>query len=175
MAEWNRRREPDVHDVMTCRGVLRCAATRDAPRRARAPAPAPRAPAPAEAARRTVVVAGLGVAGCAAARSLRRRLGAAVRLRCVDAAPRLGAGGGLRSDDAGRDVGALRLSFDGARAPCCDALAGAAKERDVPNSRAPISAVFHSFRLTFGRGIISRNGLEAWMLFPERARAARSR
>ena len=41
MAEWNRRREPDVHDVMTCRGVLRCAATRDAPRRARAPAPAP--------------------------------------------------------------------------------------------------------------------------------------
>ncbi|KAH8054233.1 hypothetical protein JL722_8964 [Aureococcus anophagefferens] len=101
MAEWNRRREPDVHDVMTCRGVLRCAATRDAPRRARAPAPPRAPPPPAAAARPTVVVAGLGVAGCAAV---------------ARAPPR-------RRDDAGRDVGALRLSFDGARAPCCDALA----------------------------------------------------
>jgi len=33
----------------------------------------------------------------------------------------------------------------------------------------------HSFRLTFGRAIISRNGLDAWMCFPERARAAHSR
>ena len=40
---------------------------------------------------------------------------------------------------------------------------------------APISAIFHSFRLIFGRAIISRNGLEAWMLFPERARAEHSR
>ena len=39
-----------------------------------------------------------------------------------------------------------------------------------PTSKAPISAVVHSFRLTFGRAIISRNGLEAWMLFPERER-----
>ena len=43
-----------------------------------------------------------------------------------------------------------------------------------PTSKAPISAVSHSFRLTFGRAIISRNGLEAWMLFPERARAEHS-
>ena len=44
-----------------------------------------------------------------------------------------------------------------------------------PASKAPISVVFHSFRLIFGRAIISRNGLEAWMLFPERARAKHSR
>ena len=37
------------------------------------------------------------------------------------------------------------------------------------------SAVFHSFWLIFGRAIISWNGLEAWMLSPERARAAHSR
>jgi len=34
-----------------------------------------------------------------------------------------------------------------------------------PTSKAPISAMFHSFRLNFGRAIISRNGLEAWMCF----------
>ena len=34
-----------------------------------------------------------------------------------------------------------------------------------PTSKAPISAMFHSFRLSFGRAIISRNGLEAWMCF----------
>jgi hypothetical protein len=45
---------------------------------------------------------------------------------------------------------------------------------EIPNFKAPISAVFHSFRLIFGRAIISRNGLEAWMLFPERARAEHS-
>jgi len=37
---------------------------------------------------------------------------------------------------------------------------GAGKERDIP-----LSAVSHSFRLIFGRAIISRNGLDAWMLF----------
>ena len=44
-----------------------------------------------------------------------------------------------------------------------------------PTSKAHISAVFHSFRLIFGRAIISRNGLEAWMLFPEHAREEHSR
>ena len=42
-------------------------------------------------------------------------------------------------------------------------------------SKAPISAAFRSFRPMFGRAIISRNGLDAWMLVPERARAERSR
>ncbi|KAH8045825.1 hypothetical protein JL720_16570 [Aureococcus anophagefferens] len=42
--------------------------------------------------------------------------------------------------------------------------------QEFPTSKAPISADFHSFRLIFGRAIISRNGLDAWMLFPERAR-----
>ena len=31
-----------------------------------------------------------------------------------------------------------------------------------------LSAVFDSFRLIFGRAIIPRDGLDAWMLFPER-------
>ena len=52
---------------------------------------------------------------------------------------------------------------------------GQHKRAKFPTSKAPISAVFHSFWLTFGRAIISRNGLEAWMLFPERARAEHSR
>jgi hypothetical protein len=53
-------------------------------------------------------------------------------------------------------------------------VAGQEKRAKFPTSKAPISAVFHSFRLIFGRAIISRNGLEAWMLFPERARAEHS-
>ena len=51
---------------------------------------------------------------------------------------------------------------------------GQDKRAKFPTSKAPISAVFHSFRLIFGRAIISRNGLEAWTLFPERARAEHS-
>jgi hypothetical protein len=54
-------------------------------------------------------------------------------------------------------------------------LAGQHKRATFPTSKAPISAGFRSFRLIFGRAIISRNGLEAWMLFPERARAEHSR
>jgi len=49
------------------------------------------------------------------------------------------------------------------------------KRAKFPTSKAPFSAVFHSFRLIFGRAIISRNGLEAWVLFPKRARAEHSR
>ena len=52
---------------------------------------------------------------------------------------------------------------------------GQHKRAKFPTSKAPISAIFHSFRLIFGRAIISRKGLEAWMLFPERARAEHSR
>ena len=44
--------------------------------------------------------------------------------------------------------------------------AGQHKRAKFPSSKAPISASFHSFRLIFGRAIISRNCLEAWMLFP---------
>ena len=61
---------------------------------------------------------------------------------------------------------------------CVDAalayLPGQEKRAKFPTSKAPISAVFHSFRLIFGRAIISWNGLEAWMLFPERLRAEHS-
>ena len=52
---------------------------------------------------------------------------------------------------------------------------GQEKRAKFPTSKAHISAVFRSFWLTFGRAIISWNGLEAWMLFPERARAEHSR
>ena len=52
---------------------------------------------------------------------------------------------------------------------------GQHKRANFPTSKAHISAVFHSFRLIFGRAIISRSGLEAWMFFPERARAEHSR
>ena len=51
---------------------------------------------------------------------------------------------------------------------------GQEKRAKFPTSKALISADFHSFRLIFGRAIISRNGLEAWMLFLERARAEHS-
>ncbi|KAK7232079.1 hypothetical protein SO694_00031218 [Aureococcus anophagefferens] len=104
MAEWNRRREPDVHDVMTCRGILRCAATRDAPRaRARAGAAAaraaaaggggaphgrrrgprrrwPRAPAAVSLGRR------LGAGRCGSAASTRRR-GSAPAAACAATTP----------------------------------------------------------------------------------------
>ena len=52
---------------------------------------------------------------------------------------------------------------------------GQHKRAKFPTSKAPIAAIFHSFWLIFGRAIISRNGLEAWMLFPGRARAEHSR
>ena len=56
---------------------------------------------------------------------------------------------------------ALAIAGSGARLPG----AGQDKRAKFPTSKAPISAVFHSFRLIFGRAIISRNDLEAWMLF----------
>ena len=52
---------------------------------------------------------------------------------------------------------------------------GQQKRAKFPTSKAHISAVFHSFWLIFGQAIISRNGLEARMLFPERERAEHSR
>ena len=58
------------------------------------------------------------------------------------------------------------LNYEGNNAP---------PRAKFPTSKAHISVVFHSFRLIFGRAIISRNGLEAWMLFPEHARAKHSR
>ena len=63
----------------------------------------------------------------------------------------------------------------GGDAPLHAWLAGQDKRAKFPTSKAHISAVFHSFRLIFGRAIISRNGLDAWPLFPERARAEHSR
>jgi len=65
--------------------------------------------------------------------------------------------------------------YGAARGGLALALApGQEKSAKFPTSKAPLSAVFHSFRLIFGRAIISRNGLETWMLFLERARAEHS-
>jgi hypothetical protein len=52
---------------------------------------------------------------------------------------------------------------------------GQDKRAKFQTSKPHISAVFYSFWLIFGRAIISWNGLEAWMLFPRRARAEHSR
>jgi hypothetical protein len=52
---------------------------------------------------------------------------------------------------------------------------GQEKGAKFPTSKAPISVIFHSFWLIFGRAIISRSALEAWVLFPKRARAEHSR
>jgi hypothetical protein len=52
---------------------------------------------------------------------------------------------------------------------------GQDKRAKFQTSKPHISAVFHSFWLIFGRAIISWNGLDAWMLFPGRARAEHSR
>ena len=52
---------------------------------------------------------------------------------------------------------------------------GQEKGAKFPTSKAPISVVFHSFWLIFGRVIISRNGLDRERLSLERARAERPR
>ena len=66
------------------------------------------------------------------------------------------------------------LADFGVVASKCTATTGARRGRKFPTSKAPLSAVFHSFWLIFGRAIIYRNSLDAWMLFPERARAEHS-
>jgi aspartokinase len=49
-------------------------------------------------------------------------------------------------------------------------VTGQDKRAKFQTSKPHISADFHSFRLIFGRAIIPWNSLEAWMLFPGRAR-----
>ena len=77
--------------------------------------------------------------------------------------------------DAGSFLTRIGLTGEGEPRMVVASVAGQQKRAKFPTSKAHISAVFHSFRLIFGRSIISRNGLEAWMLFPERARAEHSR
>jgi hypothetical protein len=47
---------------------------------------------------------------------------------------------------------------------------GRDKGATFPTSKAPRSAAVRSFRPRFGRAIVSRSGLDAWTLLPERAR-----
>ena len=66
----------------------------------------------------------------------------------------------------------VAVDADGARRAMSETALepGQQKRAKFPTSKAHISAVFHSFRLIFGRAIISRNGLEAWVLFLEHSR-----
>ena len=83
-----------------------------------------------------------------------------------------GGGPGVPGADDGCVLDASEGEVCGAASAC---RPGQDKRAKFPTSKAPFSAVFHSFRLIFGRAIISRNDLEAWMLSPERARAEHSR
>ena len=56
-----------------------------------------------------------------------------------------------------------------------DAWLRAAKESEIPNFKGSYLGRFPLVLADFGRAIISRNGLEAWMLYSERARAEHSR
>ena len=71
----------------------------------------------------------------------------------------------LERDAASRDRSSIGGDYLRAQKPSRASLAGQDKRAKFPTSKALISAVFHSFRLIFGRAIISRNGLEAWMFF----------
>ena len=68
-------------------------------------------------------------------------------------------------------VGSLGVIYDAGGS----VVEGATRGGKIPTSKAPSSVVFHSFRLILGRAVVSRDGLEAWMLFPARARRKRSR
>ena len=57
----------------------------------------------------------------------------------------------------------------------CALASGQQKGAKIPTSKAPISVVFHSFRLIFPRAIISRSNLERGRLSLERARAEHRR
>jgi len=68
--------------------------------------------------------------------------------------------------------GVVAIELENAVGPTADRPApGQEKGAKFPTSKALISVVFHSFWLIFGRAIIPRSALEAWMLFLERARA----
>ena len=135
------------------------------------------------------LLAGTGLAGAGGEQSKRRRISARsarlVRSRAAqldDGSWALVPGVDALNDGRGRAAPCTTLEVDG------DGVFEMVAARDLesgeelthcsgqefPTSKAPISAVFHSFRLIFGRAIISRNGLDAWMLFPERARAEHS-
>ena len=86
------------------------------------------------------------------ARALARRAAAEVgrRVRRVDVQRGAAPGRDGRGDRAARAVVGR-----------AEQAPGQDKRAKFPTSKAPFSVVFRSFRLIFGRAIISRNGLEA--------------
>ena len=93
-----------------------------------------------------------------------RLAGAALGVDAVE-----GPAGAAALGEERRDLGARR-----GREARAGVEAWAGKSAKFPTLEAHISVIFHSSRLIFGRAIISRSALEAWMLFPERARAEHS-
>ena len=73
----------------------------------------------------------------------------------------------------GGEGGPAAASPDALARLAADARAG--QESEIPNFKGSYLGRFPLVRLMFGRASISRNGLEAWMLFPERARVEHSR
>ena len=75
-----------------------------------------------------------------------------------------GVGDGRRA--VGREVRGQRRAATGVQELVdVDHRLGRKRVRNSPTLEAPISVDFRSFRLIFGRAIISRSVLEAWMLF----------
>ena len=115
--------------------------------------------------------------GVAAPRLLRRRL-ARVDLAVV-AAPVLAVDGAVPAAVAVVVAVAVVLAVPAPLLAVAEAVLGrradAVRLGRTRVRKAPISVVFRSFRLIFGRAIISRSALEALVLCPKRARAAHSR
>ena len=80
--------------------------------------------------------------------------------------PPVGAAVRLRATDGPNRMPGLKPSTTMVFGKIAEYDPGQHKRAKFPTSKAPISAIFHSFRLIFGRAIISRNNLEAWMFFP---------
>jgi len=140
------------------------------------PAPAPPAPPPLPAAdARAAPPRPARPARPAAAADLPGAAGAAVAsLRCYhDASAALYdealANGGWARPPAPGDAVAAEAAANGR------VTLRAGQESEIPNFKGSDLGRFHSFWLIFERAIISRNGLEAWMLFLECARAEHSR
>ena len=92
--------------------------------------------------------------------SMARAGGAAKRASTV---VKLSKGGKRSTTRPTRRPSSRRTSWSTSSSPSC--RPGQEKSAKFPTSKAPFSASFHSFRLIFGRAIIPRNGLEAWMPF----------
>ena len=104
-----------------------------------------------------------------AARSPEKRAAACLEAGLVAACWELDDRLGSLAVDSGTTATCLFVDADSSDGSCllawvgdsCAYRSGQDKRAKFQTSKAPISAVFHSFRLIFGRAIISRSALEA--------------